>query len=338
MKFKGWEKIFIKTDFGEKVEAIAPVILSASRATDIPAFHSDWFINRLNKGYIKWINPFNKRPQYVSFKNTRVIVFWSKNPKNMIKYLNIIDAKNINYYFTYTINDYESEKLEPNIPPLKERINTFIKLSNLIGKEQVIWRFDPLILTDTITLDKLLEKIKNIGNALYKYTNKLVISFADINIYKKVQHNLQRANVKYKGFDKNDMIYIAENLQELNKNWHLSITTCAEDINLNKYSIEKNKCIDDNLMVKCFSSDKTLMKFLGKENTEINLFTNNDYNKKIDLKDPGQRDFCGCIVSKDIGQYNTCMHLCAYCYANTSQNLVRRNFEKLSKTGESIYI
>ena len=80
------------------------------------------------------------------------------------------------------------------------------------------------------------------------------------------------------------------------------------------------------------------MKFLGKENTEINLFTNNDYNKKIDLKDPGQRDFCGCIVSKDIGQYNTCMHLCAYCYANTSQNLVRRNFEKLSKTGESIYI
>jgi Domain of unknown function (DUF1848) len=75
------ERVVITLDNDLTTEAVAPVIVSASRSTDIPAFYSDWFIHRLKRGYVKWINPFNRVPQYVSFANARVIVFWSKNPE-----------------------------------------------------------------------------------------------------------------------------------------------------------------------------------------------------------------------------------------------------------------
>ena len=115
--FKGWEKIQIKNDDGEEVTATAPVIISASRATDLPGFYGDWFIDRLRKGYLVKRNPRNpKITEYVSFSNTRLIVFWTKNPKPIFKYLEVIDQMGIGYYFQYTLNDYEKEGLEPNLP------------------------------------------------------------------------------------------------------------------------------------------------------------------------------------------------------------------------------
>ncbi|WP_196594591.1 DUF1848 domain-containing protein [Pectinatus sottacetonis] len=337
MKFNGWDKIFLHTEDGKEVKASAPIIISASRATDIPAFHYDWFINRLQKGYVKWLNPFNQKIQYVSFAKTRVIVFWSKNPNNIIRYLPIIDNMGINYYFTYTLNDYEIEDLEPNLPSLGKRIETFLKLSVLLGKEKVIWRFDPLILTQTIDAGRLLQKIKHVGDKIYKYTTKLIISFADINNYKKVQRNLQKYGVGYKEFDSASMNKLAKGLQLLNKKWKLSLATCGEEIDLKKYGIEKNKCIDDKLMVKLFADDKILMDFLGYSNYQMNLFSSEPvYNNKIQLKDSGQRSSCGCIASKDIGQYNTCMHLCKYCYANSSPETVIKNFRRLDKNGEAV--
>jgi len=334
-----WNKIKIEIKSGEIVETQAPIIISASRSTDIPAFYSDWFFNRLKEGYVKWKNPFNGIPLYVSFQNTRLIVFWSKNHKPIIKYLDYLNEKNINYYFQFTLNNYDTEKLEPNVPNVQERIETFIELSEKIGKEKVIWRFDPLILTDKIGINELLLKVENIGNQLKKHTDKLVFSFADIKIYKKVQNNLRSNSIPYQEFNERTMTEFAVGLQRLNENWNFELATCAEQIPLEKYGIIHNKCVDDDLMIKLFSHDKALMDFLGVKITPADMFNSKpSIIKARDNKDKGQRQYCGCIISKDIGEYNTCPHLCEYCYANASKNtaLTNWNLHKQNPCNETI--
>lgn len=325
-----WKKNKIKLQNGNIVEAQEPIIVSASRSTDIPAFYSDWFVERLRQGYVKWKNPFSGSHIYVSFSKTRLIVFWSKNPKPLIKKLDYLVENKINFYFQYTLNDYSAENIERKVGSVQSRIDTFIELSEKIGKEKVIWRFDPYILTKTCGVDELLKRTENIGNQLKNYTSKLVFSFADISLYKKVKNNLQKQSVQYTEFDENSMIQMASGLNDLNKKWNFQIATCAEQIDLNKYSISHNKCIDDDLMIKLFKTDSELMEFLGYEhNKQMNFFDKIDANiqiKKRNLKDVGQRESCGCIVSKDIGQYNTCPHECLYCYANTSLEKAKNNY------------
>lgn len=316
-----WSKINIRKTNGEMAEAQAPVIISASRATDIPAFYSDWLINRIEEGYVKWRNPFNGMPLYVSFDKTRLFVFWSKNYKPLLKHLAFFDEKGYNYYFQFTLNDYDAEKLEPNVPNVESRIETFVKLSEQAGKEKVVWRFDPLILTERIGVDELLKKIERIGNQLKGHTDKLVFSFADIGLYKKVQNNLLKNSISYREFSEPTMHEFAAGLQKLNENWHLTLATCAEHISLDKYDIVHNKCIDDDLIIKLFPEDKALMDFLGGTH-----------------KDTGQREYCGCIASKDIGEYNTCPHSCEYCYANASKKVALRNWQlhKQNSNSETI--
>lgn len=331
-----WFNETIKTIEGTK-QAISPFIISASRSTDIPAFYSDWFMNRLQAGYVKWINPFNHKPQYISFSKTKVIVFWSKNPAPLIKYLQEIENRGIAYYFQFTINDYETEGYEPHVPPLNERIQIFKDLSLKIGKEKVIWRFDPLILTREISIDKLLHKIQHVGSELYPYTEKLVTSFADIGIYDKVQRNLKAAKVDYKEFQDETITEIAKGITELNKQWGLQISTCGERFALESFGISHNKCIDDDLILRILPNDKELLSFLGYlPEKQSDMFSNCEKVTKKSLKDTGQRAECGCIVSKDIGQYNTCAHLCVYCYANYSPHVVRKNRERINNKSESI--
>jgi len=334
-----WDKIEIVTETGEKVLAQAPIIISASRSTDIPTFYANWFIERWRLGYVKWKNPFNGIFSYVSFKNTRVVVFWTKNPRPMIKHIDFLNENIKNYYFQYTLNDYGMERLEGKVPELETRIETFKVLSNRIGKDRIIWRFDPLLLTDNITVEELLNRVEKIGNILYTYTNKLVFSYADISVYRKVENNLKKRGINYVEFSLDSMIKFAEGLQKLNSNWGLELATCAEKFDLSKYGINHNKCIDDDLMIKLFQNDKILMKFLGVNDCEPNLFIQESKLKNsINLKDKGQREFCGCIMSKDIGEYNTCPHECLYCYANTSESIARSNYEnyKLNPNGETI--
>jgi DNA repair photolyase len=330
MSFKGWQKTTINTPKGT-VEGIAPVIISASRATDMPAFYSDWFMSRLRTGYIKWINRFNGGSRYVSFNKTRAIVFWTKNAQPIMQHLPEIDSREINYYFTYTLNDYEPEKLEPKVPPLKQRIDTFKRLSDTIGKGKVVWRFDPLILTNIITVDTLLGKIYEIGRQIHAHTKKLVISFIDINLYKKVRQNLISVGFgDCKEFTIEAMTGIAKGLQEINKEWNIEMATCAEGADLSVYGIKHNKCIDDELMICQFSNDKELMDFLEYVPSQEGLlpFMETKGKKTKVLKDLGQRKDCGCIPSKDIGQYDTCIHGCLYCYANTSPEIAQLNYQK----------
>ena len=191
------EKIKIYTDSGELVEASAPVIISASRSTDIPAFFAKWFFNRFAKGYCAWYNPFNQQKMYISFKNCKIVVFWTKNPKPILPYLHELDEKGIHYFFQVSLNDYIKEGFEPNVTSVEDRVETFKKLSNMIGKEKVIWRFDPLIITPNITPRDLLSRIWNIGNKLKGYTDKLVFSFVDVKAYRKVQNNLVKETLLF---------------------------------------------------------------------------------------------------------------------------------------------
>ena len=308
---------------GQEIEAQTPIIISASRSTDIPTFYSDWFINRWEEGYLKWVNPFNGKPLYVSFKNTRAVVFWTKNPRPMFKYLDYMDKNIPNYYFQYSLNDYDAEGFEAKVPSVESRIKTFKELSDRLGKQRVIWRFDPLILTDNIGIDELLKRVKRIGDELRDYTTKLVFSFVDIGIYKKVENNLKREQVNYIEWTPELMDRFAQGLYEINKDWGLVLGTCSEKIDLDKYGIIHNKCIDDDLMKNIFKDDSKLMKFLGYEK---NIFGELQPIKK-NLKDKGQREDCGCIMSKDIGQYNTCPHECNYCYANTSKEIAKKNYK-----------
>ena len=138
----------ITTDAGERVAARTPVIVSASRATDIPACYADWFFERLRRGYVARINPFDGRRSYISFARTRAVVFWSKNPRPLLPRLAELRERGIHCYVQYTLNDYEDEGLEPHLPPLEERIDTFRRLAEHLGRGLVVWRFDPLLLTD----------------------------------------------------------------------------------------------------------------------------------------------------------------------------------------------
>lgn len=339
-----WDKQKLPRENGEFVDMQVPIIVSASRSTDIPAFYADWFFHRLDVArYSAWTNPFNGVRSYVAYKNTRFIVFWSKNPKPLLNYLPILERRGVGCYIQYSLNDYEAEELEKNVPPLAQRIDTFKKLVETLGKGHVIWRFDPLVLTDTISINSLLDKIENIGDQLLGYTEKLVFSYADILSYRKVQVNLNKANIKYQDWTEVQMREFAQKLTRLNEKWQYELATCGEKIDLKEIGIKKNHCIDDDLIIRFAHGDKILMDYLNVKILPMpqpDLFGNTKQLPANAIKlpngkyathgnnlDKGQRLFCGCIKSKDIGEYNTCVHGCEYCYANTSKELALDNFK-----------
>lgn len=328
------DKIPITTGDGRTVEALAPLIVSASRSTDIPAFYAQWFINRLKAGYVVWQNPFNRQAMYVSFKNVKVVVFWTKNPRPLLPLLGELDDRGIHYYFQFTLNDYGKEGFEPHVPPLGERVETFRALSGQTGREKVVWRFDPLIVSPQLSTQHLLEKVRNLGNRLKGCTDKLVFSFIDVLAYRKVQLNLRKETGLFSGrsmesaeFTPQQMHETAEGLAEIrdrwkSEGWNISLATCAEPVNLERYGIEHNRCIDSELMKRIFPHDKDLVYYLnyGKQPGKNALFP--EEAKTLGAgkwKDKGQRKDCGCMTSKDTGRYNTCGHLCIYCYANTQK-------------------
>lgn len=327
---------------GQLVKAQCPIIVSASRSTDIPAFYADWFFDRLKKGYSVWTNPFNGVKSYISYEKTRFIVFWSKNPKPLLAHLDELKEKGIGCYIQYSLNDYEDDGLERGVPPLAERIETFKELVWRLGIGSVIWRFDPLMLTDDIDINKLLKKIENIGDQLKGYTEKLVFSFADIALYRKVKSNLEANGIPYHEWTDEQMKEFAAKLVVLNqeKGWNYQLATCGEKESFD--GVEHNHCVDDRLIVRFGYNSKELMEFLGAEFIDGNdnsfpfyediaiSLDNNNYAviNKDNKEDKGQREYCGCMKSKDIGQYNTCIHMCEYCYANTSKESAMANYKR----------
>ena len=316
-----WPKVTITIDSGEKKEAIAPLIISASRSTDIPAFYGQWFMRRLEAGYVRWINPFSGTPVYVSFAHARLVVFWSKNPLPFLPLLKDIDRKGLLCYFHFTLNDYEKEGLEKGVPPLAERIETFKRLACLVGKERVIWRFDPLLITDTLSPELLLERIKRVGDRIALHTERLTVSF--VALYAKVKKNLLNAGTTIRTWDEESKAAVLTRIRGLSREWKLRAVSCAEESDYNRFGIEHGKCIDDALIARLFPGDEKLMLFIKKNDG---------------AKDTGQRPFCGCIPGKDIGSYNTCGHQCIYCYANASPQGAMENRRRHAITSDSIII
>ncbi|HOU83374.1 MAG TPA: DUF1848 domain-containing protein [Spirochaetota bacterium] len=326
---------FPKTIHPQFGEITAPLIISASRATDIPAFYSDWLINRFEQGYAAKINPYDRsKISYISLKKVKAIVFWSKIPEPLIDRLDYFNTRKIAYYFQFTLNDYEKENLEPGLPKLNKRIETFQRLSEKIGKEKVIWRFDPLVKTDITSYDDLLERITKIADKIVPFTDKLVFSFAEIESYRKVKRAFSsRKDIfsltpeKYQATHDEKISFVKKlsaiipELKKLNPDFQ--IASCADSIDYSIYGILPNRCIDDELLLK-ISDDAELHQFL-----HPSIFRDEYY-----LKDRGQRKNCGCILSRDIGAYDSCPHFCLYCYANSSKEAVFNKIKSFNKMSD----
>lgn len=285
------------------------MIISASRRTDIPAFYSEWFMNRVRDGFLLTRNPFNAHQiNRVSLnpKDVEAIIFWTRNPKNLISHIEELNHYKLNFCFLFTITGYP-KIFEKNVPSPHEAIKTFKELSSIIGPDKVVWRYDPVLLSSLIDFNEHQRLFSKISDALRGSTNKVIISFADI--YKKVETNLNRfsknSNIEIHDICKTEteLRELAEYFSQVSIRNGMQIQTCAENIDLNREGIVHGKCIDD-LWLK-------------------NIFNINVNSKK----DKGQRDECGCVKSIDIGAYNTCLHGCEYCYATFSEKSVTNNLK-----------
>jgi len=273
------------------------MIISASRRTDIPAYYSDWLLNKIKERYVYVRNPMNNHQVSKINLDPEVvdcIVFWSKNPKPMIDKLSSLS--NYAYYFQFTLNPYDND-IETNLPPKVEIIETFKKLSDLIGSQRIIWRYDPVLLNARYTINYHIDKFMEIACQLKGYTEKAIFSFIDF--YKKINENI-KANCII-DITSEEKYLIAENFSKIANENNLLIDTCAEDIDLSQYNIEYARCIDDRLITKIIGNNRSVE------------------------KDKNQRLECGCAISIDIGEYNSCSNGCIYCYANYSYNLVKNN-------------
>lgn len=275
------------------------MILSASRRTDIPAFFSKWFLRRIEEGYVCVRNPMNAHQVSridISPNVVDGIVFWTKNPAPLFPDLDRL--RDYTFYFQYTLNGYGWD-IERNVASLEERIETFQALSAKIGKEKVIWRYDPIFINERFNLEWHKECFAYIAARLSGYTERGVISFVDL--YPRISKNIQGLDISEPDAQ---LIYeLAGAFSQIAKENAIRLFTCAELIDLSSYGIEHSHCIDAEL----------LAEFLG---AKLNV-----------QKDKMQRAVCGCVSSIDIGAYNTCRHGCAYCYANHSLTTVQKNKE-----------
>jgi hypothetical protein len=285
------------------------MIISASRRTDIPAFYAEWFMNRIRAGYCAVPNPFNRQQvSYVSLKpeDVDVIVFWTRNPRPLFPDLTELDERGYRYYFQYTVMN-NPRLIDPKSPPLEASLKTFGELADRIGPARVIWRYDPIVFSNTTGAQFHQQTYERIAQALRGYTCRSVISIVDV--YGKARKRLgelAKQGVELLPCDGKPGGWFDDFMRTLvriaSENG-MEIVSCAEDLDLRPYGIRPGKCVDDEYIQKVFGLNVT------------------------DKKDPSQREACGCIVSKDIGMYDTCLYGCRYCYATTSFERAKTNHD-----------
>lgn len=276
------------------------MIISCSRRSDIPAFYSDWFFNRLREGYVQVRNPVNpKQVRRISLAPADVdcLVFWTKDPAPLLDRLSLLS--DFTFYFQFTLTTYGPE-FEPHLPPKTEIIDTFLKLSRTIGKERIIWRYDPILLSEKINVDYHVDHFGNLAQRLAGRTQKCVISFIDM--YRHIHTRMAGLGVRPP--DAWEMRTLAQNLAQIARGFGIQVETCAEKIDLADLGIAHARCIDDRLISAL--TGRTLAA----------------------VKDKYQRELCGCVASVDIGDYNTCRHSCCYCYANVSPGKLEKNLSR----------
>lgn len=269
------------------------MIISASRRTDIPAFYSQWFMNRLKEGYAMIPNPRNPNrlgQVNLSPKNVDCIAFWTKNPTAMLSRLPELDAMGYAYYIQFTLTPYGAD-VEPNLPPKTALLRTFIQMSELIGALRSVWRYDPVVVDDKHCVEWHIARFTEMCETLRTHTERCILSFVDP--YKSL-------NDKFRAMTHDEMLEIASGFSRIACKCNIALFTCAEEIDLSRYGIQHNACVDQNLIERIIG-----YRIAAK-------------------KDANQRAACCCIESVDIGAYDTCPHGCTYCYATSSPKTVLR--------------
>ena len=263
------------------------MIISASRRTDIPAFYSEWLINRLREGHVLVRDPYDANHlKHIELTpdNVDCIVLWTKNPSEVAERFAELDGMGHRYYMQFTLTPYGRD-VEPNLPPKNELIGTFRKMSETIGAARSVWRYDPVIISGERTVEWHAERFAEMCGLLQGSTERCFISFIDM--YRSI-------GKRFRPMTEDEMSATASVFSRIAKEYRITLFTCSERTDLSKYGIKHGACIDHEL----------IEKMIG---------------RRINAKsDANQRDGCGCAESVDIGSYNTCAHGCTYCYATSS--------------------
>ena len=275
------------------------MIISASRRTDIPSYYSEWFVNRLKEKYVLVRNPMNIHQVSkidLSPDVVDAIVFWTKNPTPMLSYLDQIN--DYKYYFQFTLSAYGPD-VERNLPSKNNIIiPTFQQLSKEIGKEKVIWRYDPIFFNEQYSIEYHCKYFEVLASKLGDYTEKCTVSFMDM--YRNTERNVKPLSIVKDTYEM--QVELLQRFVEIAKEYGLYIDTCAEIVDFHNIGVEHAHCID-----------RERIERIG------------GFKLNVD-KDTNQRAECGCVASIDIGAYNTCKNGCLYCYANYSSNTLEKNF------------
>lgn len=274
------------------------MFLFASGRTDIPAFYSEWFVNRLKAGFVDVRNPYHNQQvtRYcLSPELVDCIIYCTKNPEPILKYID--EIKRFGTYFFVTITPYGTE-IEPNVPDKNLVIENFCKLSAALGKEKVCWRYDPIFINEVYSAAFHIKAFRKMCESLSPYTSRCIISFIDL--YEKTKKNFNGVQE----VSEKDQRFLAGAFSSIAKDYGITIETCAEKIDLSSQGVLNGGCISKNIIEAA---------------TGINL--------KINTRST-LRQHCNCLPTRDLGYYNSCPHLCRYCYANYDENLVKSTYAR----------
>jgi len=291
------------------------MIISASRRTDIPAFYSEWFMNRIRAGFCTVPNPIRKNQiSRVSLrrKDVDVIVFWTRNPGPLMEHLDELDERGYRYYFHFTIMD-NPRALDPRCPQVAEAIETARRLADRIGPGKLIWRYDPIVFTGHLNVEFHKQTYDRIAGALRGHTYRSVVSIIDV--YRKIGKRLRSLAENGVALTTPGTQSVGDLMRSIAgtaKANGMEIFSCAEETDFSSCGILPGKCIDEAYITRVFG-----LKVSG-------------------ANDPFQRKACGCVASKDIGAYDTCLFGCAYCYATADFALARENRQRHNSASPSL--
>lgn len=291
-----------KDDEIVKIKVVMEMIISASRRTDIPAFYTRWFMDKVKKGRVVVYNPFNGQKREISLKTEDVdaIVFWSKNFGPLIPHLRELKDK-YRLYFLFTITGL-SGILEDNVISVEKAIKQFIEISRIFSPGHVQWRFDPIVITSATRPEFYLENFTYLARRLQGHTRRCYISFATF--YGKVKRSFDVLS-KEKGirlilWDEQERREFANQLGRIASEYGITVYSCCSDYLVGEF-VRKGSCVDVDAINELYSCDIKV---------------------PINPTRPG----CGCYKSVDIGVYNTCPHGCRYCYANSNIIKAKENY------------
>lgn len=274
------------------------MIINTGSRTDIPAYFSEWFFNRIKAGYVLVRNPYYKE-QVTKYKLTPDVVdclsFCTKNPEPMLSRIHELDA--FKQFWFVTITPYGKE-IEPKVPDKEKVMGNFKKLSDIIGVDAIGWRYDPIFITKKYTLESHIESFEKMAINLEGYTHDCVISFVDL--YEKTKRNFP----EIKSVKKREREIIGKEFVRIGKKYNIKLRTCFEGDDLAKYGVDCSGCMTQPIIERAIGSKLKIH------------------------KRKSSRGGCNCLLQNDIGAYNTCGHGCLYCYANYNHRTVVNNMRR----------